>query len=81
MSMIVCKFYFAFYVFINSFVKNSDILAGIYFIFLKECPRRPRPISKRFQYQIWSSAKRSRKQLTGEVKFSAFCKLIALILG
>ena len=33
-------------------VKNSDILAGIYFIFLKE---HPRPISKVMQYQIWNT--------------------------
>ena len=38
-------------------VKNSHILAGIYFIFLR---KRPRPNTKVYQYQIWSSAKRSK---------------------
>ena len=33
-------------------VKNSHILAGIYFIFLK---KRSRPNLKGFQYQIWNS--------------------------
>ena len=39
-------------------VKNSHILAGIYFIYLKE---RHRPNSKVWQYQIWTSVKRSKK--------------------
>ena len=33
------------------FVKNSHILAGIYFILLK---KRPRATLKGFQYQIWN---------------------------
>ena len=36
-------------------VKNSPILTGIYFAFLKE---RPRPNSKVLQYQIWILKKR-----------------------
>ena len=38
-------------------VKNSHILAGIYFIFLKERPRFGIP--KALQYQIWTSKKSS----------------------
>ena len=36
-------------------VKNSGIVAGIYFIFLKE---RARPKSKTLQYQIWTAVRR-----------------------
>ena len=39
-------------------VKNSHILAGIYFGLLKE---RPRPNLKVLQYQIWTSVKRLEK--------------------
>ena len=39
-------------------VKNSLILAVIYFIFIK---KHPRPNFKCFQYQIWTSVKRSGK--------------------
>ena len=39
-------------------VRNSDILAGIYFIFLR---KGPRPNLKSFQYQIWTLVKRSGK--------------------
>ena len=38
-------------------VKNSHILAGVYFIFLR---KRPRPNAKVYQYQTWYSAKRSK---------------------
>ena len=37
-------------------VKGIHILAGISFIFLTE---RPRPNFKGFQYQIWTSVKKS----------------------
>ena len=48
--MTVCKIFFSFYVFINiSIIKNSHVLAGIIFIFLR---KRPRPNLKGFQYQI-----------------------------
>ena len=39
-------------------VKNSQILVGIYFIFLK---KRRRPHLKDFQYKIWTSVERSGK--------------------
>ena len=38
--------------------KKSHVLAGIYFFFLK---KRLRPNLKSFQYQIWTSVKRSGK--------------------
>ena len=60
-------------------VKNSHILAGIYFVFLT---KRPRPNLKGFENQIWTSLKRSEKssyQVTQILGF--FCKLVALILG
>ena len=41
-------------------VKNSHILSGIDFIFLKKSPR---PNLKGFQYQIWTLVKRSGKVL------------------
>ena len=50
-------------------VKNSDILAGIYFKFLKE---HPRPNLKVLQYQISTSVKRSEKQLPSKANFSTF---------
>ena len=40
-------------------IKISNILAGIYFIFVKK--KHPRPNLKGFQYQIWISVKRSEK--------------------
>ena len=39
-------------------IKNTDILTGTYFIFLKESPR---PNSKVFHYQIWASLKKIKK--------------------
>ena len=59
-------------------VKNSHILAGIYFIFLKNGPI---PNLQGFQYQIWTLVKRSQKQLSSKTYFSTFCKLVALTLG
>ena len=53
-------------------VKNSHILAGICFIFLKDLPRRN---SKVLQYQIWTSKKRSKKKLPCKTNFSTFLQL------
>ena len=50
-------------------VKNSHILAGIYFIFAKNCPR---PNLKGFQYPIWTSVNRSGKNVINEDKFQHF---------
>ena len=52
--------------------KNSHVLAGIYFIFLK---KHLRPILKCFQYQISTSVKRSQKKLTSQANFSAFFQI------
>ena len=41
--------------------KNIHILTGIYFIFLK---KRPRPSLKVFQYQIWTSVRKSSYQVS-----------------
>ena len=58
-------------------VKSSHILAEIFFTFLNKSLR---PNLKSFQYQIWTSVKRSRKQLSGKIRFIAFFfRLIALI--
>ena len=55
-------------------VKNSPILTGIYFAFLKE---RPRPNSKVLQHQIWTLKKRYHV-----IQISAlFYNLVALMLG
>ena len=50
-------------------VKNSHLLAGIYFIFLKE---RLRPNWKALQYQIWTSKKGSKKWLSSKTNSSTF---------
>ena len=59
MNMIVCKIFFCFSCLYEdlSSLENSHsyILAGTYFIFLKE---RPKPNFKGFQNQIWTSVKR-----------------------
>ena len=57
-------------------VKNSHILAGIYFIFLK---KGPGPNSKGFQCQIWTSVKRSEKQLSSKTNFSALLQISCVI--
>ena len=50
MNIVVCKIFFSFLSLLTALiVKNSHILAGIYFIFLK---KRRRPNLKCFQYQI-----------------------------
>ena len=53
-------------------VKDSPILPGIYFIFLK---KHPRPYLKRFQYQILTSVKSSGKYLSSKTNFSAFLQI------
>ena len=59
-NMIVCKILFFslchYWQLFNCW--KQSYLIGIYIIFLK---KRPRPNLKSFQYQIWSSVKRSRK--------------------
>ena len=55
-----------------SAIKNSHILRGTYFIFLKEGPT---PNSKNLQNQIWASKKRSKKQLLCKANFSTFLQL------
>ena len=55
-----------------SIVKNSEILAEIYFDFLK---KRPVPNLKVFQHQILTSVKRLEKCLSIKVKFSTFLEL------
>ena len=52
-------------------VKYSHLLAGIYFIFLKE---RPGPNSNTSQYELWTSVKRFSDFAT------LFCNLAALTL-
>ena len=47
-------------------VKSIHILAGISFIFLTE---RPRPNFKGFQYQIWTSVKKSGEQLSTKTNY------------
>ena len=47
-------------------VKNSHILAGIYFVFQKQ---RPTPNLKAIQYQIWTLVKRSAKKLSRKTGF------------
>ena len=53
-------------------VKNSHILAEIYFIVLKKYSG---PNLKVFQYRIWTSGKRSEKELSSKAKFSTFLQL------
>ena len=59
-------------------VKNSHILAGIYFLFLKE---RLRPNSKVLQYQIWPQWKDRKNNYHIQQILTVFLKLITLILG
>ena len=58
-------------------VKNNHILAEIYFIFLK---KRPRTNLKVFQYEIWTSVKRSKKYYEVRQILAFGCNLVALIL-
>ena len=50
-------------------VKNSHILTGIYFIFLKICSK---PNLKVFRYQVWTSVKSSEKKLSCKNNFTTF---------
>ena len=60
MNMIFCKTFSLIFMSLLTalIVKNSHILAGIYFAFLK---KRPRLNLKGFQYQLWTSMKTSEK--------------------
>ena len=53
-------------------VKNSHILARIYFIFLKE---HLRPNLKVLQYQMWNSGKRMKKYLSCKANFNTFWQI------
>ena len=53
-------------------VKNSHIWAEIYITF---SGKRSRPNLKGFQYQIWSSVKRSGKKLSSKTNFNAFLQI------
>ena len=53
-------------------VESTNILAGIYFIFLKKCPGANLKV---FRYQIWTSVKRSEKELSSTTNFSIFLQL------
>ena len=61
-------------------VKNRHILAGIYFIFVKEGPR---PNSKVLQYQIWTSRPHLDRKRSYQVTqiLALFYNLVVLILG
>ena len=59
-------------------VKNGRILARIYFVFLRECPRLNLKV---LQYQVWTSRK-DRKSSCHVRQISAlFYNLVALILS
>ena len=77
MSMLVCKISFGFHVFVTApTVRNSYILAGVYFIFLK---KRPGANLKIFRYLIWTSDQKKSYQVTQNL--AVFCKIMGLILG
>ena len=70
MNIIVCKISFCFLSLLTALIiKNSRILAEIYFILLR---KRPRPNLKGFQYQTWTSVNRAEKQLSSKTNLSAF---------
>ena len=71
MAMIFCNFFVLIFMSLLLFliVKNNHNLAGTYFILLKIHTRRN---FKGFQYQIWTSVKRSEKQLSSKTNFSTF---------
>ena len=53
LNILSAKFYFIFMSLLTALiVKNSHILDGIHYMFLKNCPR---PNLKAFPYQIWTS--------------------------
>ena len=59
-------------------VKNSHVLAGVYFIFLKEHPGTKLKVVR---YRIRNSVKRSEKCYQVRINLALFCNLVALILG
>ena len=74
MSMIVSKIFLL--LFMSSLTvliaKNSHILAVIYFILLQNFPKLN---LKGFQYQIWTSVKRSGKYLSSKTNFNTFLQI------
>ena len=62
----------------DSIVKNSHILAGSYFLFLKE---RPRPKLKVLQYQICIQQKDLESSYHLRQILTFFGRLVTLILG
>ena len=58
-------------------VKNSHILAGIYFIFLK---KRIQNLEV-FKHQIWTSVKRQESPLSSKTNLAFFCNLGSPILS
>ena len=73
MNIIVCKIFSCFLCLLTALiVKNSHILIGIYFIFLK---KRPRPNLKGFQYQTWTSVKRSESSYQVNQNFTTFLQI------
>ena len=63
---------------IASVVENSHILAGINFIFLKECHRAN---LTSFQCQIWTGQRDRESNYQLRPILALFCKLVPLILG
>ena len=59
-------------------VRNSHILAGIYFYLSK---KQPRPNIKGFLYQIWTSVKDRKSRYYIRQIYALSCKLVALTLG
>ena len=74
MTIVVCKDFLCILCTYRQFqsLKSSHIFAGIDFTLLKE---RPRPNSKVLQYQICTSKKRSKRQLTSHKNFNTFLQL------
>ena len=71
--------YFAFYFFVNSSSCQKQLCSGWMLLFISK--KLPRPNLKVFGYRIWTSVKRSVKQLSSKTKFSTFCNLVVLILN
>ena len=71
-SLQSCRLFFIICLLVAPIVKSSHIFTGIYFFFLKESPR---PNSKALQYQIYTSMKRSKKQLSSKANFSSLLQV------
>ena len=71
-SLQSCHLFFIICLLVAPIVKSSHIFTGIYFIFFKKSPR---PNSKALQYQIYTSMKRSKKQLSSKANFSSFLQV------